>query len=92
MIEEKELKEAFEKLSYAQKINALKFGSLSDFHMCKLRQLLDSHTQSAPEEIRPYLYELYMCSEYTGTPPYGGGNHNEQEYRQWCRDRIFKNY
>ena len=86
--EKTELQKAFDNLSNRQQINAIKFGSLSDFHLSTLRALLDNPMTQGTPELRKFFYEIYLATEYTGTAPFGGGPPNEKEYAEWNKNRV----
>ena len=83
MSEKSATQRAFDKLSNQQKRNAIKFGSLSDFHIATLRGILDRKISSSNGLMLRVYYDIYKCSEYTGCEPHGGGSPTVEQYEKW---------
>ena len=67
---EEELFNAFKKLSYLQKLNALNFGWLSDAHITEIRDIIrrELSFRASHKKVfyRKVLKDIMGCSQYTG--------------------------
>ena len=83
---------AFDKLTWQQKGNAIRFGSLSDQHIVELRDMIRQKRYlkrvRKDKVLSRLFHDLMCCALYTGCKPLGNGDLNEKTYNQWLKNRV----
>ena len=84
-ISEDGLTEALNRLSREQKINALAFGELSDYHIALLRDILEREKSFRTKAKAVLKRECIrdMIPSYTGKKPFGSSRISQKEYNDW---------